>query len=130
MWPEPQDWENYSPGMDRAGVNNRLVIPKNLDVMHEHMVKTKGGIIRDDPQYAVTLLVDAAALRNIEEIMEHTATAGDILKAEWNKTSRNKNSSLLNGSHRQWIIRQNNQMLLEARDAVAKSMAELEKLEK
>lgn len=122
--PEYEDVEACTPQIIRSGINNRMIIKKDLEAMIESIAST-GGLICDDPAYAVLLEVDASTLLNIEAIKAHLTRPGSILTADWIVGARETIAKLLNGSHRTEMLRRKNEVILKKRGVVARALTAL-----
>lgn len=125
LCPEEEDFADHTPNIIRAGVNNRHVIGKESERLHETMISRDGGFIRDDPKYAVVMLVSTAGLANIKAIKKSKAIAGQLVNAEWTREACRHFAELVNGSHRTDILRMLNFELLERRKTVADHLKRL-----
>lgn len=129
LLPEEEDFEDHTPNIKRCGVNNRPTIRTESVKLHEVMVSRDGGFVRDDPLLAVIILVNASSLVNIEAIREQKPVAGSLLKPVWSPDAYLSDAEMVNGSHRQDILRQLNFELLERRTVVAEHIKRLRRLE-
>lgn len=127
LCPEEEDFADHTPKIVRAGVNNRQVTGRESERLLETMIRRDGAFIRDDPKYAVVMLVSTDGLANHKAIRKSKGIAGKLIKAEWALEACRHFAEMVNGLHRTDILRTLNLELLERRKTVADHLKRLRK---